>query len=65
MWGEEGEGQVRNGKGQGTTGRDGHVCGKRQHEEPTSLKAEVESNRGTSADDVIGSDRGRSAGAGH
>ena len=30
MWGEEGEGQVRNGKGQGTTGGDGHVCAKRR-----------------------------------
>ena len=30
MWGEEGEGQVRNGKGLGTTGGDGHVCAKRR-----------------------------------
>ena len=35
------------------------------HEETTSLKAEVEANRGTSAGNAIGSDRGRSAGAGH
>ena len=38
--------------------------GGKRHEEPTSLKAEVESNRGTSAGDAIGSDGGRVPGQG-